>query len=500
MLWNGGIGTYVKASFEENSEVGDKDNDNLRVNAKDLQCKIVGEGGNLGLTQNARIEYAKNGGLINTDFIDNSAGVDCSDHEVNIKIAFEHELKINHISPEERNKILKDLTSVIEKLVLKDNLDQSYLLDIETNSKIRIFKNHIWLMEYLEDMNELLRDVEKLPSKESCSEMQTKKEGLSRPEISVLIAYSKNNITHILNSKDLSSDPYYKKILFSYFPEYIQENFPHIIENHKLKNEIISTIAANQFVNILGCSSFQQFISEQEHDPRKIIKIFYIICDIANVKTTWNTICNADIPHKDKINLLQDIQKAVLYGMRWLLMHYKNAEDAYKLTDIYRTKFEQLSDNLLSPISDIKHFAISGIENVQKLKQIHCLLDIIFISLNTKLTLNLDQSAKLYFKVKERVKIDDVITFLSSFESHDYMEKLMKESLEDDLRKVIIKIIFDKIMVNSRLDIDSYLNQNEKSLKELELYTSKVITKLDDKNCFVLIPMFIKKVQKYLLS
>ena len=252
LLWNGGIGTYVKSETESHDEVGDRANNAVRINASELRCNIVGEGGNLGLTQMGRIEYARNGGRINTDAIDNSAGVDCSDHEVNIKIALSQQVADGKLSMNKRDKLLMSMTDEVARLCLKDNTLQTQAITIAQQQGHHLLESHTRLMHALERKKLLDRTIEFLPSDRKLAELGSAKNGLSRPEISVLLAYSKMDTYEDMLESSLPDEEYFVSDLNRYFPIPMQKQFADIIAEHPLRREIIATVMTNSIVNRAG--------------------------------------------------------------------------------------------------------------------------------------------------------------------------------------------------------------------------------------------------------
>ncbi|MDF2764130.1 MAG: NAD-glutamate dehydrogenase [Rhodospirillales bacterium] len=254
LLWLGGIGTYVKATTESIAEVGDRANDALRVNGSEVRAKVVGEGANLGLTQRGRIEYALNGGRINTDAVDNSAGVDTSDHEVNIKILLNGVLAEGDLTLKQRDQLLAGMTEEVGALVLRDNYLQSQALSLaETNAPDRL-DTDARFMRALERSGKLNRAIEFLPSEEALAERAQAKLGLTRPEQAVLLAYSKIALYDELLASSLPDDPALRDDLVSYFPEILGQRFPNAIQRHRLRREIIATVVVNDLVNRMGAT------------------------------------------------------------------------------------------------------------------------------------------------------------------------------------------------------------------------------------------------------
>ena len=276
LLWNGGIGTYVKAEDETNEQVGDRANNNLRVSGHELRAKIVGEGGNLGFTQKGRIEYAKKGGRINTDAIDNSAGVDCSDHEVNIKIAFSGLVSSGKLALEKRNEILASMTDEVAELVLQDNILQTQAITIAQAQGVNLLASHTNLMHYLEKKGLLNREIEFLPNDRKLAELREQKQGLTRPELAVLLSYSKMEIYNELLASDLPDNAYFAGELKRYFPKPMQENFAEAIEVHPLRREIIATSITNSLVNHAGIS-FAFDVAESTNSSMRDVAAAYVM-------------------------------------------------------------------------------------------------------------------------------------------------------------------------------------------------------------------------------
>ncbi|MDP3866325.1 MAG: NAD-glutamate dehydrogenase, partial [Rhodoferax sp.] len=244
MLYNGGIGTYVKSSQESHAQVGDKASDAFRVNGGQLRCKVLVEGGNLGCTQLGRIEFAQAGGLIYTDAIDNSAGVDCSDHEVNIKILLDRVVEAGDLTLKQRNDLLASMTEEVGHLVLADNYYQSQALDVACHRPLYVLGGQQRLIQWLEGAGRLNRAIEFLPSDEEFVRRRSLKQGLTAPEGAVVLAYAKMSVFDDLLASNLPDDPYFSRVLKAYFPKALSEKFADAIDQHPLKREIIATYVA----------------------------------------------------------------------------------------------------------------------------------------------------------------------------------------------------------------------------------------------------------------
>ena len=321
LLWNGGIGTYVKSAAETNADVGDRANDAVRVNGVDLRCRIVGEGGNLGLTQRGRVEYALAGGLINTDAIDNSAGVDCSDHEVNIKILLNGCVRRGELTMDERNGLLASMTEEVGELVLDDNRAQTMALTIARKQALNMINVHGRYLHALEAEGWLNRALEFLPNDRQLAERQTNGQGLTTPEFSVLMAYTKNaNAVEVLAS-ELPDDPYLQAELMRYFPHPMQVRFPDQIRNHQLRREIVTTQLVNQLVNLSGISFDHRITEQSGANVTDICRAWVAARDIFRLPQLWTEIeeLGADVKLDVQLDLLLEARRMTERGVLWLL-------------------------------------------------------------------------------------------------------------------------------------------------------------------------------------
>jgi len=321
LLWNGGIGTYVKASTESHAEVGDRANNGLRVDGKELRCKVVGEGGNLGMTQRGRIEAAQNGVLLNTDFIDNSAGVDTSDHEVNIKILLGAAVKRGELTMEQRNTLLASMTDEVGELVLNDNYRQNQaisLMESMSTSRLGSFGHFI---RTLESQGLLDRAIEFLPSDTELGERKARGQGLTRPELSVLLSYDKIVIFNELLDSDVPEDPHLSKELVRYFPKALQEGYIADMENHRLRREIIATAVTNSMVNRMGSTFLQRMQEDTGETPAQIAKAYSVSREVLDARWFWAGIDELDLKATEasQIAALTALWHLQRNMTRWLL-------------------------------------------------------------------------------------------------------------------------------------------------------------------------------------
>ncbi len=294
LLWNGGIGTYVKAASESHADVGDLANNLVRVDGSELRCRVVGEGGNLGFTQLGRVEYALAGGRINTDFIDNSAGVDCSDHEVNIKILLNLALERERIDVVARNELLKAMTDDVAALVLRSNYLQTQALSMmESLTGDRLgAEEHFIAM--LDRQGVLDRDLEQLPDEEGLRERMAGGRGLTRPELSLLLSYGKITLYHDLLASDVPEDPYLSRELRDYFPRPLRERFSDLMPEHRLWREIIATKVTNSIVNRMGAHFAMRLQEDTGATSATIAKAYTVVREIFESRAYWSAVESLD--------------------------------------------------------------------------------------------------------------------------------------------------------------------------------------------------------------
>ncbi len=321
LLWVGGIGTYVKATTESHSDVGDKANDGLRINGSELRCKVVGEGGNLGLTQMGRIEYALQGGRLNTDFIDNSGGVDCSDHEVNMKILLNQVVAVGDLTDKQRNALLEEMTDDVSALVLKNNYRQTQAISIASEDAATRLEEYRRLMNAMESAGKLNRALEFLPDDETLTERKVANKGLTRPELSVLISYVKGDLKQTLVNSSLPDDPLLAGEMYKVFPQELTRNFSRELGEHQLRREIIATQIANDMVNHMGITFVERLNQSTGADAAAIALAWIIARDLFRIDNWWDRIEDLDfhIPASLQMDLMQDLMRLMRRAVRWLL-------------------------------------------------------------------------------------------------------------------------------------------------------------------------------------
>jgi glutamate dehydrogenase len=321
LLWNGGIGTYVKASSELHAEAGDKANDAVRVNADELRCRVVGEGGNLGLTQPARIEYALGGGRVNTDAIDNSGGVDCSDREVNIKVLLNAVAAGGDLSYKQRNELLAQMSEAVAQLVLKDNYEQSETLSLAEAQADNMIDVHERFIRTLEQSRKLDRELEALPSDDEIAERKRDHRGLTRPELATLVAFSKVDLYAELLDSSVPEDPYLSAELDGYFPSPLPERFGDWMRSHRLRREITATQVVNNMIHGGGTTFAFRLHEETGAAASEIARAYAVAREVFQMRPQWAEIEGLDnrVPAETQMAMLLEGRRLIERGTRWLL-------------------------------------------------------------------------------------------------------------------------------------------------------------------------------------
>jgi len=327
LLWNGGIGTYVKASWEANSAIGDRGNDAVRIDGRDLRCKVVGEGGNLGLSQLGRIEYARGGGRLNSDFVDNSGGVDCSDHEVNIKILLEVVQRQRGLKRPARDRLLAQMTDDVAALVLRDNYLQSQAISLLQVSAGERLGEHAHFIRSLELGGVLDRGLEYLPNAEEIEERTRTGEGLTRPELSMILSYSKISLSHQLIASDVPEDPYLSGELDRYFPDVLGRRYADLLGEHRLKREIIVTATTNSIVNRMGPTFVARTQQDTGADAATVARAYSIARESFDVREIWAGIEGLDnrIAAATQYGMTHDTIALIRQVTYWLIQRHRDA-------------------------------------------------------------------------------------------------------------------------------------------------------------------------------
>lgn len=486
LLWNGGIGTYVKSRSETNAQVGDKANDILRVDGADLRAKVIGEGGNLGFTQLGRIEYARNGGRINTDAVDNSAGVDCSDHEVNIKIALGKAVESGKLTIKTRDELLESMTDEVAELVLRDNILQTQAITTAQLQGHSILESQARLMNLLESSGYLDRKIEFLPSKENIIKLHADGQGLTRPELAVMLAYSKIWLYENLIKSNLPDDVYYESDLVRYFPQPVQDKFKDEIMQHPLRREIIATSVTNSIINRIGNSLFYHLSEDTGLPACDIARAYTAVRDIFDLRDMWNVIeeLTGKISLEAQRDITSEIQMLVERSCLWLLRYYPAPLKVDKTIAVIKPGVLELSKDLKKflpkghmEIFNIKHkkliddkipsdlaFKVAGFELMASA------FDIIQVANKAKLPVHV--VANIYFELGYILHFDWLRAVLSDIQPHNYWERVSAKTLIDDLfeqqKRLASEVI--KHLCKDNICGHAIKEWSEKNAKQLDGY------------------------------
>jgi glutamate dehydrogenase len=413
LLYNGGIGTYVKATFETHAQVGDKASDGFRVNGSELRCKVLAEGGNLGATQNGRIEFAAKGGRIYTDAIDNSAGVDCSDHEVNIKILLDRVVEAGDLTLKQRNDVLASMTDEVARLVLADNYYQTQSIDVARHRPLYVLDGQQRLMQALEAAGRLNRAIEFLPSDDEILRRRAHKQGLTAPEGAVVLAYAKMWLFDELMASSLPDDPYFNRKLQAYFPQVLNEKFGDAVAAHPLKREIIATSVTNSVLNRTGATFVNYVAAEGSTTASHVVRAYTLAREIFDLEPLWDRIDELDhrINTALQLDLLCQLTTIAQRASRWILRVCAEGSDLPTLIQRYQPGARELRTHLsawLSPEASehwqaaVQSLMDAGVEpdlaqNLAALEYLFPALDLVDLAQDT--SANLEQAARAYFAV-----------------------------------------------------------------------------------------------------
>jgi len=431
LIWNGGIGTFVKSSLENNSDVPDRANDNVRINGKDLRAKVMGEGGNLGFTQLGRIEYNSHGGKIYTDAIDNSAGVSCSDTEVNIKILLESAIENGSLKAEDRDDLLESMTQEVEDKVLSDNYYQGSLLDVEeklANKNVNYYKD---LMDILEANGELDRAVENLPTN---AELDTRvlhgKQAMTLPELSVLLAYAKIDLTSRLMNSELIKAPNVEKFLFSYFPKALHK-FEAELKNHKLKDDIIATSLANHIINKMGLAFIVKMQSKTVSNVEDIIRSFLIaenLFETASIHSLDNKV-NASV----QVDLIAKQQTILENNCLWFVRNLEKPLHVVNSVELLRKVLANANIDLSVDLNIATSVELVTAQ-LDKLEDLEAVLDAAFMAY--KLEHDFTKVNKLFAEVAERMSLNSLVAGIKAIKTDNTWDEIASKEFINELHSM----------------------------------------------------------------
>jgi len=447
LLWLGGIGTYVKSSDEGNADVGDKANDAIRIDGDDLRVKVVGEGANLGFTQRGRIEAAQAGVRINTDAIDNSAGVDTSDHEVNIKILLRDVMDRTGMTRAARDALLADMTDEVAHLVLAHNYKQTQALTVAQATAPEDLEDQARFMRAMEKAGKLSRAIEYLPDDEEVAARAQARRGLTRPELAVLLAYSKIDLFEKLLASELPDDPKLADDLRRYFPKALREQYPDAIERHQLRREIICTVATNGMVNRVGPTFVWEMVEQTGRGEGDVARAYIVVREAFWLRRAWDGIEALDtiVPAEVQTAMILETNRLMRRAIPWLLINGKNPLDIQAEIDRLQPVVDALAGGLadiLSPDALTAHrtrvdgLVATGVpldlaERIAALPVLGAATDVADIAAATGRPV-LDV-AKLYFALGERFGFDWLRSKAAEAKAENHWQRQAAGAIADDM-------------------------------------------------------------------
>ena len=447
LIWNGGIGTYVKAINESHAQVGDKANDPLRINGCELRAKVVGEGGNLGFSQLGRVEYALQGGALNTDFIDNSGGVDCSDHEVNIKILLNDIVTNGDMTVKQRNQLLESMTDDVSRLVLSNNYRQTQAITLaESEARYRMDEYKRFL-DHLEGEGRLDRSVEFLPDSEALAERSGAGQGLTRPELSLLISYSKAELKEALMASETIDEDYLSRELYSAFPEVLVERFAEDIGRHRLRREIVATQIANHMIDMMGITHVHRVGLTTGASAPEIARAYLISRDVFDINSYWQLIESMDYNLSSSMQqqMMVSMIKLVRRASRWFIRLKRQDLVAVECVDHFGPLIRKFTQSFTEYLSDTEREDLGAKieqmvgnkipEEVARLVcgQRYLLNSLPIIQAADETGEPVERVARTFFAIGERLDLNWYSQELGSLEVTNHWQSLARDSIRDEL-------------------------------------------------------------------
>lgn len=472
LLYNGGIGTYVKGSGETDASVGDRANEAVRVTGAELRCRVVGEGGNLGITQLGRIEFALKGGKVNTDAIDNSGGVDCSDHEVNIKILLDSVVAEGELTMKQRNKLLADMTEEVAALVLRDNYAQTQVLSVTQARGVAMLDEQSEYIRRLSHAGRLNRKIEFLPMDEEIAERKVARIGLVRPELAVVLAYSKIELYDEVLASDVPEDPYISTALVRYFPKPLRDRFAPQIRQHPLRREIIATHVVNSMINRVGSTFVSRLQGEVGVSAPDIVRAYMAAREVFGLVHTWREIEALDNKVEDAVQtaMIMDTGRIIQRGTMWFLRHRewltdleatlahfspgvgRLAADLHELvTPAYREELDQIAANYAG-----KGVPPTLAQRMASLDELYSALDLVEIAVDTGKPEAL--VAKVYFALGGQLELHWLGRQIGALPAETRWQSLARSALRVDLSSQARTLACDALKLTPKAkDVDAIL-------------------------------------------
>lgn len=447
LLWNGGIGTYIKASTESHSDVGDKANDDLRINGDELGAKAVGEGGNLGLTQLGRIEYSQAGGLCNTDFIDNAGGVACSDQEVNIKILLNGLVAQGQLTTHERNELLAEMTDLVAEKVLNGNSRQVQAISLILCQSVKRMSEYRRYIQRLESSGRLDRRLEFIPTDDQMLVRMNADEGLTRPELAVLLAYSKSLLKEQLVNESFVNDPLVTRQIEKTLPKTLFIRFKTALLDHKLKNELVATGVANRMVNRMGITFTRRMEDSTGASVFEIAKSWLVVHELFDIERRWRTIesLNYEIAAEIQQEMFLDIVRLMRVCTRWILRNFKGFAETTTLLNQIDSSVDKVSELLPELLRGARldlflkkksHYHASGVSEELAIEMagvvnLRLALSMIHVAIATERPLG--DVLNAYLLIEEHLQLFWFAEEVDKLKVLNHWQALTRESLRDDI-------------------------------------------------------------------
>ncbi|HYR33052.1 MAG TPA: NAD-glutamate dehydrogenase [Burkholderiales bacterium] len=466
LLYNGGIGTYVKAKRQSHAEVGDRANDAIRVNGADLRCKVAAEGGNLGFTQLGRVEYALAGGRINTDAIDNSAGVDCSDHEVNIKILLNAVMAKGALGLEPRNKLLADMTDEVAALVLRDNVFQTQSLAVSGTLAPALLDVQERFIKSLEKAGRLNRALEYLPDDEELAKRHAANLGLTQPERAVLLAYSKIALYDELVASNVPDDPFIATALERYFPAALRGRYQAEIQAHPLRREIIATHVTNSMINRVGSTFVHRMQEETGAAAPDVVRAYLLVREVFGMVDLWRAVEALDhkVPDRVQTAMLIDAGRLIVRATLWFLRNRAHLADLTRSIAHFRPGAERLAALLpqILPTEERSSFVAAAgrleKEGVPPELAARCAaFDFMFYALDVvdvahAVQRDLEAVARLHFALSGELDFAWLRARVGALPAESHWHTLAKAALRDDLAGILRTLSVDALRASAPED------------------------------------------------
>lgn len=499
LIWNGGIGTYIKASDEEHFEVGDRANDLIRVNGNEVRAKVIGEGGNLGVTQKGRIEYALNGGHIYTDAIDNSGGVNCSDHEVNIKILLGQKVARGEMTLDERNDLLAQMTDKVANLVLRQNYLQPQAIELSAFNARQNLADHASFIAFLENSGRLDRAIEFLPTDEMINERQKNAQGLTNPEFAVLLAYSKMWVYDEMLASELPDNPYFLEELKKYFPDNLAYLFDQM-KQHRLHREIICTYLTNALINRLGFEIVFE-LYQMGFTISQITHAYGIIRDVFGVQKLWDNLSVLDnqIDAHTQLAIENDIRQSFKTAMVWLLTNSSDISDAGAITSAFKTSVQTLVGDqavyetyfgqaIMQKVGSLTNQGVPAdmASEFAKLPIFVQSLDV--VALSDTYDEPSAKVAKSYFGVQRAIAFDKLIVSIQNLPTQTVWDKRASEALFAQANKILSQL--------TKNAIDEGFEVWQDTHKDILAYAKKVLDSAYQEPSFASLSVVINEMDK----